>query len=116
MAEVLGRYRPLASITAPGTLDGGDVLRVGRTLYVGQSGRTNDEGIEQLRRHVMPHGYEVRAVRPTGCLHLKTAVTALSDTAVLLNPAWISPAAFEGLDLDRCRPGGALRGQRRADR
>ncbi len=99
VAEVLGRYRLLATITAPGTLDGGDVLRVGRTLYVGQSGRTNDEGIEQLRRHVMPHGYEVRAVRPTGCLHLKTAVTALSDTAVLLNPDWISPAAFEGLDL-----------------
>ena len=99
VADVLGRYRLLATITAPGTLDGGDVLRVGRTLYVGQSGRTNDEGIEQLRRHVTPHGYEVRAVRPTGCLHLKTAVTALSDTAVLLNPDWISPAAFEGLDL-----------------
>jgi dimethylargininase len=99
VADVLRRYRPLAAITSPGTLDGGDVKRVGRVLYVGQSGRTNDEGIGQLRSHLAPLGYEVRAVRPTGCLHLKTAVTAVSDHAVLLNPEWISPAFFDGLDV-----------------
>ena len=99
VADALRRYRPLAAITAPGTLDGGDVLRVGRMVCVGQSGRTNDEGIGQLRAHLAPHGYEVRAVRPTGCLHLKTAVTAVSDAAVLLNPEWISPALFDGFDV-----------------
>ena len=99
VAMVLRRYRPLATITEPGMLDGGDVLRVGRVLYVGQSGRTNDEGIAQLRGHLAPLGYEVRAVRPTGCLHLKTAVTAVSDHAVVLNPAWISPAFFDGFDV-----------------
>ncbi len=99
VADTLRRYRPLVAITAPGTLDGGDVKRVGRVLYVGQSGRTNDEGIEQLRGHLAPLGYEVRAVRPTGCLHLKTAVTAVSDGAVLLNPRWIAPAFFDGLDV-----------------
>ena len=75
------------------------MLRVGRVLYVGQSGRTNDAGIAQLRDHLTPFGYEVHAVRPTGCLHLKTAVTAVSDGALLLNPAWISPALFDGLDV-----------------
>jgi len=99
VADALRRYRPLAAITAPGTLDGGDVKRTGRVLYVGQSGRTNEEGIEQLRAHLAPFGYAVRAVRPTGCLHLKTAVTAVSDSAVLLNPEWISPAFFDGLDV-----------------
>ena len=99
VAEALARYRPIAEISNPGTLDGGDVLRMGRTLYVGRSGRTNEEGIEQLRRHVAPHGYAVRPVRPTGCLHLKSAVTAASRTAVLLNPDWIAPSEFEGFEV-----------------
>jgi len=98
VARALRRYRPLAAIAGPGQLDGGDVLRVGRVLYVGQSARTNDAGIAQLRDHLTPLGYEVHAVRPSGCLHLKTAVTAVSDGALLLNPAWISPALFDGLD------------------
>jgi dimethylargininase len=63
------------------------------------SGRTNDAGVAQLRAHLAPFGYEVRAVRPTGCLHLKTAVTTVSDSVVLLNPEWISPATFDGLDV-----------------
>jgi dimethylargininase len=105
VAEVLRRYRPLVTIDAPGSLDGGDVKRAGRVLYVGESGRTNDAGISQLRAHLAPLGYEVRAVRPTGCLHLKTAVTAVSDGAVLLNPEWISPALFDGLDVITVDPG-----------
>jgi dimethylargininase len=105
VAATLRRYRPLAAITAPGLLDGGDVLRIGRVLYVGQSGRTNDEGIAQLRRHLAPFGYEVRAVSLTGCLHLKTAVTAVSDEAVLLNPEWISPTLFRGFDVMAVDPG-----------
>lgn len=104
VAEALRRHRPLAAITSPGTLDGGDVLRLGRTLYVGQSGRTNDEGIEQLRHHTGLHGYSVRALRPTGCLHLKTAVTAVSDHAVLLNPDWIATAPFDGLEVITVHP------------
>jgi dimethylargininase len=94
VAEVLRGFRPLALIDAPGTLDGGDVLRLGRVLYVGLSGRTNMEGAAQLRGHLAPFGYEVRTVAPTGCLHLKTAVTAIGDDAVVLNAAWIDPATF----------------------
>ena len=105
VAEVLRRYRPLAAITAPGRLDGGDVLRIGRVVYVGQSGRTNEEGISQLRAHLAPFGYEVRGVRPTGCLHLKTGVTAVSDRAVLLNPEWIPPSVFGGIEVITVDPG-----------
>lgn len=110
VAGALGRYRPLVSIDAPGTLDGGDVLRVDRALYVGQSGRTNEAGIGQLRGHLAPFGYDVRGVKPTGCLHLKTAVTAISNEAVLLNPEWISPGIFGDLDVitvDPAEPFGA---------
>ncbi len=104
VAVALQRHRPLVTITHPGLLDGGDVLQVGRRLYVGVSGRTNDLGVQQLRRHVAIHGYEVRVVRPTGCLHLKTAVTALPDSAVLLNPDWVAPATFHDHDVVSVHP------------
>lgn len=96
VAELLQRYRPLRSIEAPGTLDGGDVLRVGRTLFVGRSGRSNAEGIAQLAHISGEFGYDVRAVPIRGCLHLKSAVTALRDDALLLQPAWVDAAAFPG--------------------
>jgi dimethylargininase len=107
VAEMLAAYRPIHSMSAPATLDGGDVLRVGRTLYVGRSGRTNDAGIEQLTKLVTPFGYEVVAVSFTGCLHLKSAVTAIGDRTLLINPAWVSPEAFphcEVLRIDEREP------------
>lgn len=92
----LARWRPLAPIQAPGTLDGGDVLRVGRRIFVGQSSRTNQAGFEQLRAAAEPLGYAVERVPVKGCLHLKSAVTAVGDHALLLNPAWIAREIFEG--------------------
>lgn len=97
VAEALAALRPLRRIEAPGTLDGGDVLVVGRRILVGRTGRSNDAGIAQLRAHVAPFGYTVEAVDVTGCLHLKTAVTALDDGTVLCNPAWVDPQAFAPL-------------------
>ena len=70
-------------IEMPGTLDGGDVLKVGSTVYVGRGGRTNAEGIRQLRALVTPLGYTVVAVPVTKALHLKSAVTALPDGTVI---------------------------------
>ena len=110
VARVLADYRPLRSMAAPATLDGGDVLRLGRTLHVGRSSRTNDDGIEQLRALVAPFGYRVVPVEFTGCLHLKSAVTALADELLLLNPALVSPAAFpacEAVFVDDREPSAA---------
>jgi dimethylargininase len=70
-------------IERPGTLDGGDVLKIGRTAYVGRSARTNDAGIDQLRRILAPAGWRVVAVPVTKTLHLKSAATALPDGTVI---------------------------------
>lgn len=96
VARALTPYRPLVSIEPPGTLDGGDVLRMGRTLYVGLSGRSNQAAIDQLSRALAPSGYAIRGVAVQGCLHLKSAVTALGDDTVLVNPEWVDPAVFSG--------------------
>lgn len=86
----LRRHRSvIARIEAPATLEGGDVLRVGKTLLVGATARSNAEGIAALRRIASPFGYDVRAVPIDGCLHLKTACTALPDGTLLVNPRWV---------------------------
>ena len=100
VADLLGRYRPVVRhVDAPGTIDGGDVLVVGRTVFIGLSERTNAAAVEQMRTILRPHGYEVRAVPVTGCLHLKSAVTALADDRLLVNPAWTQPDAFPSFGL-----------------
>ncbi|MFJ6652034.1 dimethylargininase [Microbacterium sp. NPDC091313] len=92
---VAGMDVPLAEITAPGTLDGGDVLKVGRTVYVGRSARTDDDGIAQLRALLEPRGWRVIAVPVTRVLHLKSAVTALPDGTVIGIPDLVDdPSAF----------------------
>jgi dimethylargininase len=99
IAQLLGTYRPLHHIEAPATLDGGDVLRVGRTLFVGRSSRTNDAAIAQLQSLVAPWEYRVIPVPVTHCLHLKTAVTAVGGDRVLINPAWTDASAFGAFEL-----------------
>ena len=103
VAAALEPQRTLAFIEEPGTLDGGDVLTVGKTVYVGLSRRTNADGARQLEHAVAPFGHRVVRAAVDGCLHLKSAVTAVSDGAVLLNPAWIDPrvfAAHDRIDVD----------------
>jgi dimethylargininase len=94
IAAALAPVRPLVCISEPGTLEGGDVLRVGRTLFAGQTPRTNAEGTGQLAAALDPHGYEVIGVTPAGCLHLKSAVTYIGDETVLVNPDWIDVDLF----------------------
>lgn len=96
IAQILERLRPLAFVKEPGTLDGGDVLRLGRNIYVGLSGRSNRSAIEQLKAIVSPFGYEVNGVPLSGCLHLKSAVTQASPDTLLINPAWIARDQFPG--------------------
>lgn len=97
MASMLGEYRELVQIAAPGTLDGGDVLRIGRTIYVGESARSNAAGIEQLRTLLKRFDYRVQGVPLRGCLHLKTAVTRVAPDLLLVNPAFVDAGMFDGM-------------------
>ena len=104
VADALRLHRSLAFIKAPGTLDGGDVMHIGSTIYVGESSRTNAEGIRQLRDLTAAHGYTVRGVKTSGCLHLKSAVTQVAEDVVLMNPAYVDSACFESLHQMEVHP------------
>ncbi|MGH7499183.1 MAG: dimethylarginine dimethylaminohydrolase family protein [Gemmatimonadales bacterium] len=104
VAAAMAAYRGVVSVIAPGTLDGGDVLRVGRALYVRISARSNVEGASQLARLTGRYGYSVHQVEVTGCLHLKSAVTEVADGTLLHNPAWVDRGAFDGLELIEVDP------------
>jgi len=80
---------------AGGTLDGGDVLRIGETLYVGQSSRSDAAGTQALADVVGPLGFQVVPVELGRCLHLKTAVTYAGEGTLLVNPEWVDPAIFQ---------------------
>ncbi|MBI5564160.1 MAG: dimethylargininase [Chloroflexi bacterium] len=105
IAEALKPYRELRYIGAPGTVDGGDVLRVGKTLYVGLSSRSNQAAIDQMQLHLASFGYSVQGVQVTGCLHLKSAVTQVAVDTLLINPQWVDAAYFKGLRLIEVDPG-----------
>ena len=104
IAAALAAYRPLQQIQPPGTVDGGDVLVAGRQVFVGRSTRTNEAAVTQIRRILVPFGYTVVEVEVRGCLHLKSAVTALDDDRLLVNPQWIDAAAFDGFTLVEIAP------------
>lgn len=123
IADALRDVRPLRSIESPGTIDGGDVLRIGRTIYVGQSRRTNAAGIAQLAELVGAdsiggQGYTVQPVPIRECLHLKSSVTLVADGVVLINPDWVDAnafAAFRRIEIDADEPH-AANGLRIGDR
>jgi dimethylargininase len=104
VAKVLAEYRVLLHIEAPGTLDGGDVLRIGKTIHVGHSARSNAAGIAQLRELLAPFGYTVQSVATHGCLHLKSAVTQVADGTLLIQPAWVDAGVFAGYRLIEVDP------------
>ncbi len=95
----LSAYRPVARLVPPATLDGGDVMRVERSIFVGLTARTNRAAVEQLRALTHPYGYEVAAVAPKGCLHLKSACTYLGGGIVLANPEWVDGSCLGGIEL-----------------
>jgi dimethylargininase len=123
VAAALRPFRELRAIAPPGTIDGGDVLRIGRTIYVGQAARSNADGIRQLGELVAAQalggqGYTVQAVPTRECLHLKSAVTEVADGVVLINPDWIDAdafAAFRRIEIDPDEPH-AANGLRIGDR
>jgi dimethylargininase len=97
IASALKPFRKLEFIASPATLEGGDVMRAGKTLYVGASGRSNAEGAEQLAGILRPFGYAVKRVEVRGCLHLKSACTYLGGGIVLGNRERVDIEAFDRL-------------------
>lgn len=107
LAKAISRFRKIEYVKLPGTVEGGDILRIDRRLFVGLTARTNEEGIRELRKIVAPYGYEVIAVPVMGCLHLKSAVTYLGKNTLLANRAWFDIASFAGfewIDVDPAEP------------
>ena len=105
VARALERFRStIERIALPATLDGGDVLAVSRRIFVGRTTRTNDAGIEALRGFVAPYGYSVTAVAVPGCLHLKSAVSAVDDRTLLANRAWLEASRLDGFQILEVAP------------
>ena len=96
MEKTFAKYREIKRINLPAKIEGGDVLKIGKRIFVGLGARTNQEGITALGNIIEPYGYEVISVAVPGCLHLKTGCTALDENTVLINPAWVDSIAFEG--------------------
>jgi len=96
LARALAAFRPLRWLREPATVEGGDVIRIGATVFVGESDRSNAEGIRQLGDELRPYGYTVKPVPVRGCLHLKSGCCALADGTILANRQWIDAAALDG--------------------
>src|SRR5581483_8824072 len=108
IARTIEPFRAVRRIEPPGTVEGGDILCLGRTLYAGKSRRTNEAGIVQLRELLLPFGYQVISVEVTGCLHLKSACCPVSGRVLLVNRDWIDVAPLAPYELiDVPEPWGA---------
>lgn len=95
--QAVAKFYPadkILHITAPGTIEGGDVMRAGDTFYVGRSARTNEEGIRQLTAILAPYGYQVVAVPLSEVLHLKTGVVYLEGNTMLVSGEFLTKPAF----------------------
>jgi dimethylargininase len=99
VGRVLENYRRLEAILPPGTVDGGDLLRIDNTIYAGLSTRSNANGIEQLRQIVADFGFIVKAVATTKCLHLKSAVSLVAPGVLLINRDWTDISTFGDYEL-----------------
>jgi dimethylargininase len=107
IARALARDRKLIAIQEPGRVDGGDVLVLDKTIYVGVTTRSNDSAIQQMQAGLDSYGYKVVSVAVTGCLHLKSAVTRAAQDLLLINTAWVGKDRFPGfrfLEIDPSEP------------
>jgi dimethylargininase len=104
IARALAPYRKLFTVQPPGIVDGGDMLTVGKTIFVGLSSRSNQTAIDQIQGFLKPYGYNVKGIRVTGCLHLKSAVTQVKADTLLVNPAWVDKADLPGMKFIETDP------------
>lgn len=99
LAKTLSQYRSLKFLNEPATLDGGDVLRVGRSVFVGLSRRTTRHGIDQLSDLLRPYDYHVQPVEVKSCLHLKSACSYIGNGTILVNRSWVDAEQLRGFEL-----------------
>jgi dimethylargininase len=104
VAPFIRQHRQVAEIEAPATLEGGDVLRVGRELFVGVTTRTTRGGIDALRDHAAPHGYKVHPVVVPGALHLKSVCTAVDERTILADASRVDLSPFVGYEVIQVPP------------
>lgn len=104
LAPILQKYRRVERVAADATIEGGDVLKIDRDIFVGRSSRTNQRGVEELRRILEPLRYRVVDVDVGDGLHLKTACTALDSSTLLVNRAWIDADRFERRNVIEVHP------------
>ena len=99
LIDTLSRYRPIKFLVEPATLDGGDVLRAGRFVFVGLSQRTNRKACSQLSDLLGGYGYQVQSVEVRDCLHLKSACSYIGSDTMLVNRSWIDTERLRGFEL-----------------
>jgi dimethylargininase len=102
--QVLSPYRPLVHITEPATIDGGDVLVLGKSIFVGLSTRSNTDAIKQLQELLDNYGYFVTGIELHDCLHLKSAVSRVDQKTLLINTNFVDPSPFKHFDLIEVDP------------
>jgi dimethylargininase len=104
IAAALSQFRKIDHFKEPATLDGGDVLVVGKIIYIGLSSRSNPEALTQLQYILNPYGYSIKGVEVSGCLHLKSAVTRVAEQTLLINPNWVNKKNFPGMEFIEIDP------------
>ncbi len=104
IAKALAPYRPLRYIKAPGRIDGGDILCIGKQIYIGLSRRSDPNAIAQIQEMLAPYGYTVQAVPIRNCLHLKSAASLAAEETLLINPAWVDRDPFAGMKFIEVDP------------
>ncbi|RJP54951.1 MAG: dimethylargininase [Anaerolineaceae bacterium] len=97
--KALSPHSPLLHVTEPATLDGGDVLTLGKHIFIGQSTRSNEHAVRQVNDMLKRYGYTATGVALKDCLHLKSAVTRVDDKTLLINKNWVDASHFDGFDL-----------------
>lgn len=96
--KALASYKKLIQVTEPASVDGGDVLILGKNIYIGLSLRSNQAAVDQIQGLLKEYGYTVTGVEMHDCLHLKTALTRVDDQTVLINPNWVDTSPFKELN------------------
>ena len=107
IASALAPYREIVRIQPPATVDGGDILVLGKKIYVGMSSRSSLAAVTQMNNLLGKYGYETQGVELHDCLHLKSAVTRVDDETLLINRKWVDVENFEGrklIDIDPSEP------------